>query len=161
MYVNFLNPISTLLLLSMYMFSLCNTLAQNNEGQTMIKPRKQATLPEGYIFLPCERLTIVKDIVNDQQRIHFEINNPYVREREIHVFLKPGTDDLTDLLSGTYKLFFTITSLALTNQETGKKILFEIGQQSRGPSLHVQHGKIDKLIGAIGIATSFKTCPRQ
>lgn len=145
---------------AMLALPISHVSAQTVPHQEMIKPRKQATLPEGQIYLPHERLIIVKDMWNDQRRIHFEISNPYVPEREIHVFLKPEADELTDLISGTYELFFTGTSLALTNRETGKKTVFEINRKSRGPNFHILHGNIDKLIGAIGIATYFKTCPR-
>lgn len=145
---------------AMLALPISHVSAQTIPHQEMIKPRKQATLPEGHIYLPHERLTVVKDVWNDQRRIHFEISNPYVPEREIHVFLKPEADELTDLTSGTYELFFTGTSLALTNRETGKKIVFEIDPERHSSNFHIQHGKVDQLIGAIGIASYLKTCPR-
>ncbi|MCF0069958.1 hypothetical protein LZD49_05715 [Dyadobacter sp. CY261] len=137
-----------------------NASAQNSRGLENIVPRKQAKLPDGHIYLPHERLTIMKDISNDQKRIHIEISNEITPEREIQVFLKQDTAELEDLATGIYELFFTGSSLALTNKQTSKKIVFELNDESPHSNSSKLHGNADQVLNAIGIAAYFKTCPR-
>jgi len=153
-----LNQIKEWLMPAILVLSISCVSAQTIQNQKMIRPRKQATLPEGHIYLPHEKLSIVKDIWNGQRRIHFEISNPYIRERELHVFLKLGAEELSELITGTYELFFTGSALALTNRSTGKKVLFVTNHDSDGPNMHIKHGNVDKLVDAIRIAAYFKTC---
>jgi hypothetical protein len=151
--------IKELLIAGTFILSISHASAQTIQDQEMIKPRKQATLPEGHIYLPYEKLTIVKDMSNGQRRIHIEISNTYVREREIHVFLKTEEDELPDLITGTYELFLTSSALTLTNRTTGKKVVFEINGDINDSNTHIKHGNA-KVVHAIRIATYFKTCPR-
>jgi hypothetical protein len=154
------HSIKKLFIPAMFALPISHISTQTIQNQEMIKPRKQATLPEGHIFLPHEPITIVKDMWNGQRRIHLEISSTYVREREIHVFLKPEADEIDDLITGTYELFLTGSSLALTNRATGKKIVFEINEEPGVLNTHIQHGNA-QLVHAIGIARYFKTCPRR
>ncbi len=156
-----LSMIKALLIPAALILSTAHASAQATQNKEMIIPRTQAKLPEGHIYLPHEQLTIAKDTSNGQLRIHLEISNSHTREREIQVFLKPESEDLQSLTTGTYELFFTGTALTLTNRTTGEKIVFEIGRPAPDSASHVRQVNVDKRINAIGIATYFKTCPRH